>query len=184
MEGREDEGELYRRIIGRARRVREAAAQSLRRSRAVHEEQRGRGTRPDKPSNRRSFRGSGLSRRLVEVPRATAARTSGFGSRRLMRPQRIAEPTWSELGGGEPRWFLGTLATIRIPGEAVDGRFALIEFLFPKHASPPRHTHPQDESYVVLDGLLAVESGEHRFTLTAGGVAVIPMGVTHTFRVD
>jgi hypothetical protein len=66
----------------------------------------------------------------------------------------------------------------------VDGRFALIEFLFPRHASPPRHTHPQDESYVVLDGLITVESGEHRFTLTTGGVAVVPMGVVHTFRVD
>lgn len=92
--------------------------------------------------------------------------------------------TWSELGGGERRWFLGTLATIRVPGEAVGGRFALIEFLFPQHASPPRHTHPQDESYVVLDGLLTVESGEQRFSLTAGGVAVVPMGVAHTFRVD
>src|SRR5438876_6853505 len=80
-----------------------------------------------------------------------------------------AEATWSELGGGERRWFLGTLATIRVPGEAVDGRFALIEFLFPQHASPPRHTHPQDESYVVLDGQLTVESGGDRFTVTAGG---------------
>lgn len=101
-----------------------------------------------------------------------------------------AEASWSEFGGderrsgGERRWFLGTLATIRVPGEAVDGRFALLEFLFPQYASPPRHTHPQDESYVVLDGLLTVESGEHRFTLTAGGVAVVPMGVVHTFRVD
>ena len=41
------------------------------------------------------------------------------------------EATWSNPGAGEQRWFLGTLATIRVPGEAVDGRFALIEFLFP-----------------------------------------------------
>lgn len=95
-----------------------------------------------------------------------------------------AEATWSALGEGEGRWFLGTLATIRIPGEAVDGRFALIEFLFPQYASPPRHTHPQDESYVVLDGALTVESGGRRFRLNAGGAAVVPMGVTHTFRVD
>jgi quercetin dioxygenase-like cupin family protein len=96
----------------------------------------------------------------------------------------IVEATWSDLGEGEWRWFLGTLATIRIPGEAVDGRFALIEFLFPQYASPPRHTHPQDESYVVLDGALTVESGGHRFMLNAGGAAVVPMGVAHTFRVD
>ena len=95
-----------------------------------------------------------------------------------------ARATWTDLGEGEQRWFLGTLATIRIPGEAVDGRFALIEFLFPQHASPPRHTHPQDESYVVLEGVLTIQSGEQRFVLSAGGAAVVPMGVAHTFRVD
>ena len=30
----------------------------------------------------------------------------------------------------------------------------------------------------------SVESGADRFTLTAGEVAVVPMGVVHTFRVD
>ena len=95
-----------------------------------------------------------------------------------------ARATWSDLGEGKRRWFLGTLATIRIPGEAVDGRFALIEFLFPQHTSPPRHTHPQDESYVVLEGVLTIQSGEQRFVLSAGGAAVVPMGVAHTFRVD
>ncbi|MFL5912142.1 MAG: cupin domain-containing protein [Gaiellaceae bacterium] len=90
----------------------------------------------------------------------------------------------SQPGDGERRWFLGTLATVRVPGNAAGGRFALIEFLFPRNASPPRHTHPQDESYVVLDGRLTLEAGEDRFTLGPGGVAVVPMGVPHTFRVD
>ena len=95
-----------------------------------------------------------------------------------------AEPSWSSAGDGERLWFLGTLATIRVPGEATDGRFALIEFLFPHHASPPLHTHLQDESYVVLEGLLTIQAGERRFELQAGGTAVVPMGVAHTFRVD
>ncbi len=101
-----------------------------------------------------------------------------------MGGNRSVEATWSNPGAGEQRWFLGTLATIRVSGEVVDGRFALIEFVFPQYASPPRHTHPQDESYVVLDGQLTVESGGDRFTLTEGAVAVVPMGVAHTFRVD
>src|SRR5436305_3033219 len=101
-----------------------------------------------------------------------------------MSDVRTAEAKWSDLGEGEQRWFLGTLATIRVPGPSVDGRFALIEFLFPRHASPPRHTHLQDESYVVLDGQLTIQSGERRFVVSAGGVAVIPVGVPHTFRVD
>jgi quercetin dioxygenase-like cupin family protein len=92
--------------------------------------------------------------------------------------------TRSAAGQDERLWFLGTLAIIRVPGEAVGGRFALIEFLFPPNASPPLHTHPQDESYIVLDGRLTVQAGTHRFELAAGGMAVIPMGVPHSFRVD
>jgi hypothetical protein len=60
----------------------------------------------------------------------------------------------------------------------------VIEFLFPRGASPPLHTHPQDESYVVLDGRLTVQAGADRFELAAGGIAVVPMGVPHSFRVD
>jgi quercetin dioxygenase-like cupin family protein len=93
-------------------------------------------------------------------------------------------PTWSHSGTGEQLWFLGTLATIRLSGEASDGRFALIEFLFPRHASPPLHTHPQDESYIVLEGNLTLQAGRQRFELMPGGAAVVPMGVAHTFRVD
>jgi quercetin dioxygenase-like cupin family protein len=81
-------------------------------------------------------------------------------------------------------WFLGTLATIRLPGEASEGRFALIEFLLPRNASPPLHTHPQDESYVVLDGRVTLQAGDQRFELTAGGAALVPMELAHTFRVD
>jgi quercetin dioxygenase-like cupin family protein len=98
--------------------------------------------------------------------------------------QPIGEPTWSRAGEGEQLWFVGTLATIRVPGEAVGGRYSLIEFLFPRGASPPRHTHPQDESYIVLDGQLTVQAGERRFELGPGGTAAVPMGVAHTFRVD
>src|SRR5712671_6911788 len=98
----------------------------------------------------------------------------------------MAKPgrSWTALGEGEAFWFLGTLATIRVPGEAVDDRFALIEFLFPRHASPPLHTHPQDESYIVLEGRLTVQAGAQRFELMPGAAAVVPMGVAHTFRVD
>ena len=95
-----------------------------------------------------------------------------------------AAATWSGSGEGEQLWFLGTLATIKVPGEASDGRFALIEFLFPRHASPPLHTHPQDESYIVQEGRLTVLAGEQRFELVPGAAAVVPMGVAHTFRVD
>jgi quercetin dioxygenase-like cupin family protein len=91
---------------------------------------------------------------------------------------------WSGGGGGEPLWFLGTLAIVRLPAEASAGRFALLEFLFPRGSSPPLHTHPQDETYVVVAGSLTIVAGDERFVLEPGGAAVVPMGVAHTFRVD
>ncbi|MEA2508173.1 MAG: hypothetical protein QOG21_255 [Actinomycetota bacterium] len=96
----------------------------------------------------------------------------------------VTSATWTASGEGEHIWFVGTLAIIRIPGEASDGRFALIEFLFPHLASPPLHTHPQDESYILLEGGMTVKAGDERFVLEPGGTAVVPRGVAHTFRVD
>ena len=93
-------------------------------------------------------------------------------------------PTWSTAGDGESLWFLGTLATIRVPGEAVGDRYSLIEFVFPHGASPPLHTHPQDESYIVLEGALTIQAGNDRFVLEAGGAAAVPMSVPYTFRVE
>jgi mannose-6-phosphate isomerase-like protein (cupin superfamily) len=87
-----------------------------------------------------------------------------------------ATATWTGSGKGEQLWFLGTLATIKVPGEASNGRFALIEFLFPRHASPPLHTHPQDESYIVQEGLLTVQAGEQRFELAPGRGGRCPDG--------
>jgi quercetin dioxygenase-like cupin family protein len=95
-----------------------------------------------------------------------------------------AMATVSNPDEGERLWFLGTFVSIRVAGEAVGDRFALMEFLFPRHASPPLHTHPQDESYFVLEGQLTVQAGERRFKLGPGATAVIPMRVAHTFRVD
>lgn len=71
-----------------------------------------------------------------------------------------------------------------MPGEAVGGRYSLIEFAFPHLASPPRHTHPQDETFIVLEGELTVVTDEERFTLSPGDVGAFPAGTVHSFRVD
>jgi quercetin dioxygenase-like cupin family protein len=92
--------------------------------------------------------------------------------------------TASAAGQGERLWFLGTLQIIRLPAEASGGRFALIEGLLPHLASPPVHTHPQDETYVVLEGSLTLVAGDGRFELGPGDAATAPAGVPHTFRVD
>jgi quercetin dioxygenase-like cupin family protein len=52
----------------------------------------------------------------------------------------------------EPLWFLGTLVLMKLTGEQTGGRFALWEGVLPHGAAPPLHSHPQDETFVVLEG--------------------------------
>ena len=91
---------------------------------------------------------------------------------------------WSLPGEGEHIWFVNALVTIKVPGEAVDGRMTMIEFLMPKGASPPRHFHPQDETFTMIDGTLTFVAGDQRFVCEAGANWIVPSGVEHTFRVE
>ena len=95
----------------------------------------------------------------------------------------MPSPTLSAEGVGEALWFVGTLAIIRVPGVAVEGRFAVIEFLLPHGASPPLHTHPQDESYILLEGRMTVQAGAQIAELQPGAVMIVPGGVAHSFAV-
>ena len=56
--------------------------------------------------------------------------------------------------------------------------------MLPHLSSPPLHTHPQDETYVVIEGRMTLVAGEQRFELGAGDAGTAPAGVPHTFRVD
>ena len=87
-------------------------------------------------------------------------------------------------GEGEHIWFLGSLVTIKVPGDAVDGRCTMLEFLMPRGVSPPRHYHGSDETFTVLEGELTFVAGDERFTGEPGSDWVVPRGVPHTFRVE
>jgi quercetin dioxygenase-like cupin family protein len=101
--------------------------------------------------------------------------------------------------GGEVLWFLGTLARMKLAGEDTGGRFALWEGVLPHGAAPPLHSHPQDETFVLLEGRLTawliadtreLEDGRdgwidaHACACDAGAVIFAPAGVPHTFRVE
>jgi quercetin dioxygenase-like cupin family protein len=96
----------------------------------------------------------------------------------------------------EPLWFLGTLAHVKLGGEQTGGRFSLHEAVLPRGAAPPLHSHPQDETFYVLDGELTVwvvpadgaddaawadAPTEH---CGAGAVVFAPAGTPHAFRVE
>lgn len=99
-----------------------------------------------------------------------------------------------------PLWFLGTLVRSKLSGADTGGRLALWEGVLPRGAAPPLHTHPQDETFCVLDGELTVwvveperaddRNGDTGWLATraracAPGAAVFaPGGTPHTFRVE
>jgi quercetin dioxygenase-like cupin family protein len=109
------------------------------------------------------------------------------------RPQIVVEDA-------ETLWFLGTLARIKLDGEATGGRFALWETVAPRGAAPPLHSHPQDETLWLLEGRMtawivepdvAEDPGEppgwfasHARDCPVGAVIFAPAGCPHTFRVE
>jgi quercetin dioxygenase-like cupin family protein len=102
------------------------------------------------------------------------------------------------VAGGEPDplWFLGTFVRVLIDGADTGGRYAAFESLMPRGASPPLHSHPQDETFYVLDGGLTVwlvepeAAGDEAWvessarTCEPGAVMFAPGGMPHTFRVE
>lgn len=102
--------------------------------------------------------------------------------------------------GADTFWFLGTLARIKLDGDHTGGRFALWEGLLPHGAAPPLHSHPQDETFYVLEGELIAWLVEPELAEDPGGppgwvgtrgrrcgpgaAVFAPAGLPHTFRVE
>jgi quercetin dioxygenase-like cupin family protein len=102
----------------------------------------------------------------------------------------------------EPLWFLGTLVRVRLDGRQTGGRLGVFEVVLPHGASPPLHSHPQDETLCILEGELtgwvvereladaAAESeapawvAQRAVRCGAGAVIYAPGGTPHTFRVE
>jgi len=85
----------------------------------------------------------------------------------------------------EPLWFLGTLQRIKLDGTQSDGRLGVYEALMPRGAAPPLHSHPQDETFYVLDGKVTVFLEQAPERLCEPGAAVfVPGGAPHSFRVE
>jgi quercetin dioxygenase-like cupin family protein len=101
----------------------------------------------------------------------------------------------------EPLWFLGTLAQVKLDGTQTAGRFALWDGVLPRGAAPPLHSHPQDETFYLVEGQMtgwvvdaeeaAADQGDPPSWVERdarqcgpGSVVFAPGGVPHTFRVE
>jgi quercetin dioxygenase-like cupin family protein len=85
----------------------------------------------------------------------------------------------------EPLWFLGTLVRMKLTGAETDGRFALWEGVLPRGASPPVHSHPEDETFYVLEGeVTTFLADDEPRRCSVGDVLFAPGDTPHSFRVE
>jgi quercetin dioxygenase-like cupin family protein len=85
---------------------------------------------------------------------------------------------------GEARWFYGGGVHIwKATAEETGGSFLLFEDRMDAGKVTPLHTHPSDETIVVLSGeiVMHLDGSDHR--VGPGGMAVAPRGVPHAFMV-
>lgn len=92
----------------------------------------------------------------------------------LVRNADDAERRWF-YGGGVHTWLARAADT--------GGSFLLCEMSMDAGKVTPLHTHPADETLVILEGELLVHLDGTNHRVTAGGVALAPAGVPHAFLV-
>lgn len=76
----------------------------------------------------------------------------------------------------------GRDAEVKCSLASTGGSLALYRTVLDGDGPPPhRHTH-EDETIVVLEGVVEAECGPDVFTARAGATVFMPRGLTHTFR--
>ena len=93
--------------------------------------------------------------------------------------------TVRENGAGEQRWFCGGgRITWKVTAAETGGVFLMFEDEMEAGKVTPLHLHPAtDETFCLLEGEILLDLDGERRELGAGGVAVMPRGVPHAFKV-
>jgi quercetin dioxygenase-like cupin family protein len=93
--------------------------------------------------------------------------------------------TVRESGEGERRWFCGGgLQTWKATAEETGGAFVAFEDEMEAGKVTPLHRHPSaDETFYLLEGEILLDIDGQQRTLGAGGIAVLPRGLPHAFKV-
>lgn len=85
---------------------------------------------------------------------------------------------------GEARWFYGGgVHRWKATAAETSGAFLLFEDRMDRGKVTPLHTHPSDETIVVLRGEIVVHLDGCDHSLAAGAMALAPKGVPHAFMV-
>jgi 3-hydroxybutyryl-CoA dehydrogenase len=94
-------------------------------------------------------------------------------------------PTVAASEAGEGLWGLGGLWIIKVSAAQSGGSFSLIEVRMQKGCATPLHRHAADEeTFIVLEGALALLISERRVDAGPGDIIHLPAGEVHAWRVE
>ena len=87
-------------------------------------------------------------------------------------------------GGGDHRFFLNHLATVKVAAGESATQMSAVEFAAPRGFGPPLHAHrEEDEIMYVIDGEIRLDLGDESLMVTGGAVVSLPHGIPHIFQV-
>jgi len=88
-------------------------------------------------------------------------------------------------GDGEPLWGLGGLWIIKVSAAQTGGSFSLIEVRMKRGTGTPLHRHDLDEeTFIVLEGTLALLADGTRVDAGPGEIVYLPGGRVHAWRAE
>jgi quercetin dioxygenase-like cupin family protein len=96
----------------------------------------------------------------------------------------MAVPVVRQDGEGDRLWFYGGgVHTWKATERETGGAFILFEAVMTRGKVTPLHTHPCDETMIVLEGELLVHVQGEEYLVGRRGVLMAPRGVPHAFMV-
>lgn len=91
-------------------------------------------------------------------------------------------PVAVPAGGGEARWWMGSLAVIRATAAETGGAMTIVDVTDPPGAAAPLHVHHrEDETFLIIEGEATVTVGEIAMEARAGDLVIGPRGVPHRY---
>jgi quercetin dioxygenase-like cupin family protein len=102
-----------------------------------------------------------------------------------MQLQSQLAPTITDTNSGEGLWGLGGLWIIKVSAAQSGGGFSLLEVRMQKGCATPLHRHDEDEeTFIVLEGALALLVRDQRVDAGPGDIVHLPRGEVHAWRVE
>jgi quercetin dioxygenase-like cupin family protein len=96
--------------------------------------------------------------------------------------EQTLQPVHVSPGAGDTVFLVGDTYTTLLSGAQTGGTFALLEALVPAQTGPPPHIHhAEDETFILLEGVLDLQVGDEVHRAEPNSVVFVPRGTVHHF---